>query len=418
MVGTIKRTDWDRAHTVFTEQLRDAKRNWSDVTGAGTYGINKAAKWLPDGWSAEIVGMGEERARSIESDARDRLSGLETSAAISADRRQRREDAANRIPDLEEKLRILDAEVEAIRAKGLTVKGNDAEKARDETGRRWRELKNEQDGKPKEVGKCPDCGAVLAWGKGKKLVNTAKFEVAPDIDERVNTASEEYDAAERAYNSIMGEIRESAAKVEALLHTRSRTEAEIMRMKADAELENVEMVSPEAVDEARAELNEASRNVGIVTQMVAAARASAAVSELAIVVQQLAPSGVRAGGMGGVLDRVNNGLRVIRKITGWGLVKVEKDFSITYEGRPPELIAASERARINYAMQAVFALITKSGFVAFQGVDILQGEPKRGMERLLVQISEQNKKMRVVADGTNIDERFPVGVWDNLVSVD
>ena len=402
VVSTIKRLGWDRAHDVFGEQLRDAKRRWSDVTGAGTYGVNKAAKWLPDGWSAEIVGMGEERARAVESDARDRLQGLETSAAVAADRRQRREEAAQKIPVCEAQIKSIDGELREIKKKQLSVKHEAATKVFKEAEEKWRELKNEKDGQPKSIGSCPDCGAVLTIGKGKKLVNMAKFEIPADIDKRLAQASEEYEAATKEFQKWNGLIRDSADRVESLMRSQNRASAELAQAKKDAELDNVEMVSPEAVDVAREDLKEASENVRIVTQMISAAKAAAAVAELAIVVGQLAPSGVRAGGMGGVVERVNNGLAKIKRITGWWPVKVEKDFSVTYNGRPPELIAASERAQINYSMQAAFALISKSRFVSFEGVDILHGAPLMGVWELCEAMKKSNPELHIVVDGTEL----------------
>ena len=413
--GTIKRLGWDRAHTVFTEQLRDAKRKWSDVTGAGTYGINKAAKWLPDGWSAEIVGMGEERARSVESDARDRLQGLETSAAVAADRRKRREEAQARIPDLEEKLRVIEAELGRATEMRKEAEAGDMSAEYDEAETQWRELMAERNGQPKPIGECPDCGSVLTNGKGGKLVNMAQFKVAEDIDERIAEAKDRYEAATHAHNEGLRESIDCERKENNLVRSHSQANAQLESCKREAELENVEMVSPEAVEAARDAFHEASKNVGIVTQMVAAARAASAVAELAIVVAQLAPSGVRAGGMGGVLERVNNGLKKIKQITGWGLVSVGKDFSVTYEGRPPELIAASERARINYSMATAFALMTKSGFLTFEGVDILHGDTLSGLWGLIGVLKVQNADRRIVVDGTDIAN--PMSIAANVVKV-
>ena len=416
--GTIDRTGWDKAHAVFTEQLRDAKRKWSDVTGAGTYGVNKAAKWLPEGWSADIVGMGEQRARKIESDARDNLHGLETAEAVATDRRVRRDAAQERIPDLEEKLLAIADQLQAVKERQLSVDNDDVKKTFDEAEAKWREVKNEQSGQPKEIGKCPDCGSVLTRGKSGKLVNTAKFKVAPDIDERVKKASEEYEAATKELQRANGEIRAQQHRLDQIFKSQSFAEAELAQSRRDAALDEGEVIYPDEVEQARDDLAEASENVRIVTQMVAAAKAASAVAELAIVVAKLAPSGVRAGGMGGVMDRVNNGLAKIRKITGWGAVKVEKDFTITYDGRPPELIAASERARINYAMAAVFALMTKSRVLTFEGIDILSVGPLGGLFNLVRALNGQDSDMRIVLDGTDIEKKVPQVLEASIISVD
>ena len=119
--------------------------------------------------------------------------------------------------------------------------------------------------------------------------------------------------------------------------------------------------------------------------------------------------------MGGVLERVNNGLKKIKQITGWGLVSVGKDFSVTYEGRPPELIAASERARINYSMATAFALMTKSGFLTFEGVDILHGDTLSGLWGLIGVLKVQNADRRIVVDGTDIAN--PMSIAANVVKV-
>ena len=122
--------------------------------------------------------------------------------------------------------------------------------------------------------------------------------------------------------------------------------------------------------------------------------------------------------MGGALERVNKGLEKIKTITGWGLVKVEKDFSITYEGRPPELIAASERARINYSMQAVFALMTESGFLAFHAIDILNGSAFDGLFNLVEAVWGQRPEMRIVLDGTSIGFKAPRRLNFNTIMID
>ena len=134
VVEMVRERGWKAAHAVYQEWMRQAKREWSGISGR-TYGSNVAADWRPDGWRAEWDRRTVQEADAQVVEARDALAALMRVDAISEAAAEASEEARGRTPVLESNLKSATIAADAARA-NVDAARADVETLRKQSDRR------------------------------------------------------------------------------------------------------------------------------------------------------------------------------------------------------------------------------------------------------------------------------------------
>jgi hypothetical protein len=360
----IEQHGWDGAHQLRRETGAELKGRWRQITGAH-YGSRVAASWRPE----TIVedGAVETDLLAVVNDAtaaHNRAVGAAAVAAVDLDRlRQEAATIEERTAGLAEAESAIERQQQALEA---------AQQARialpPDTSDRGAEMP------------CPHCGGLLILRR-VSLVETrleqAPLAVDPGELKRRRLAIADADGAIAHETDTLNAARRAAARARELLQT--ATDA---RQRLDS--------APQAsgasgsVEAARDALATAERRLQAFRQRAEADNIAANIRGNELLLEQLAPDGLRGRKLARVLDVFNGSqLAPLCEAAGWKAVAIDPAMSLAYGGRPYALLSSSEQYRVRIILQLAMARLDGSELVVIDAADILDAQMRSGLFDLL-----------------------------------
>lgn len=362
----IEKAGWDRTLDARRERGAEDKGRWRQVTGAN-YGSRIAASWRRDldderRSDAELVRLVEAAKVAHER-------AIASSAAAGADRAQLRELA----DDCMARSAAVDKADETI---------SDAQEE-------LRRAVGEREGLPPATTRqvevtCPECGSVLVMRDRSSLLD------APVL-EKANTPAlpaADLKARRLAIAEADGIV---ANKRDALsLAQRARGAAEAALRDAQAARRELEALPPETSETVdtiatRTALDAAQHHLADVRAKRQADEIAKRIAENDLVIDILAPDGLRGRKLGRIIEAFNNSrLAPLCTAAGWREVAINQHFELTYGGRHYMLLSQSEQFRVRVVLQVAMAQLDASAAVIIDGADILDGPGRGDLVELLV----------------------------------
>lgn len=370
----IEALGWDGEARDLEDKGRTLKYRWADAAGEKDYGSEKAATWLPKGWTPDLETSTVEDLKAAVKAAQGALDdALRVQGADAGEvaRLKAPADAADQRRAAFEQL------VQDLAA---------AEKAYDEAEAHRRSLPAaEQD----DGLRCPCCGKTLRlvtnMGANPRL---AEAEVIGDAELR---------ARRLAVASADGKLARAKDAVSEALIRRSAAQAAVIEAEKAADklkrLSGRGVASSDsavAVDSARAALTLAEtrlRAVEAKTKTDECVR----LLDLNMKVRSIVdPAGLRQSRLEKTLTAFNDGpLAEICASARWNAVRVEPDMSITFDGRPYAALAghgpqiASDQFKARVVLQIAVAKLSGDPLVIIDAADLLDRAGRSGLINML-----------------------------------
>ena len=376
---------WDATETVYGDRGREAKRAWNGITGK-TWGIKVAADWRPDGWLADFDHLTPQIAEERVTNARDALNALHRVQAISESEQEAAESAAADLPILElalTKLNDVRMQVIADRDKipAMTV-----------ADRRMR-LQTEIDDERRNltsVQQCPHCDEALAIRKNKIVVGENPVVLQSRIDE----LQKHWDATDAELTALSETVKPLNAQLRLVEEDIREQQSLLNNCKAFAAKTGA--VQTEADRAALAQAEQAVEDTREVVKLVQAEADATRIHQTIIryteIARALGPEGVRSKMLADGMRKLNGGLAVVAKSSGWPLTTVGEGTCAVFVGdRPVALCSESERWRAQAAIQMTLGAITDSKAVVVDRGDILDASNRAGLVKAVQRVSERTQ---------------------------
>ena len=426
LVEEIEKSGWNGAENIYVKKRAGAKSEWQLTTGAGTWGGDKAAKWVPPKWDSELE---DESLESLEAqlvNARDILDRCVVKVGVD----QAAIDAASKLkseqydPALEE-LKKAVAAVEA--ARGVAIPKETERNAIDDELEKRRvqhdRLQMTYARAKATLGSsapftCPHCDGGLKTGPGPKM-EVVKWE-APDAETRAKAE----DTIKRAdewfaqYSTWTGTetAKRTALTLELskLVDAEREAEAHERECRAKCEVLAPQIALAEAEpEEGRGSESERQHAENVVEncrerirmwkQWTDAGKAHNNVVEYDFICKKiLGPAGVRVKLLDEALGNVNKLLANICKTAGWPKTEITPAYDVMVDDWPLQASAESILLRTQWAMEIVFARYRKSDWLILDKGDHLRDESWDGLMELLVAFAKARPHMHIVLAGTSI----------------
>lgn len=233
---------------------------------------------------------------------------------------------------------------------------------------------------------CPHCRAGVVLESGK-LVLASALPVEP--------APAELKAAQAAFVAQEKAIADAWNKVKVLQGAHSGLLATSAGLGQDVEAaeraERTLQAAPVAEAEDAAQLEQARQGVRTAEQRLAAFQAKRRADTLhvstgrnQIVVDALAPAGLRLTKLRAAIGEFNTELDALSKVAGWDKVELGEDLGVLYGGRPVVILSESERFRARVTLQFALAARDGSAMLAVDAADMLDRAGRNGLLRMAV----------------------------------
>jgi hypothetical protein len=365
---------WDGAHAMRKEKGAELKGEWKAVAGVN-YGSRIAVSWLPADWTALNTGKVDLR-NAAENDLAAAIPLAQAAhtraigdAAISGAARAQLQAEADAVEPRKDELQKAEAAAERVAQ----------ELARAQNERAALPPGNLDLGLP-----CPHCGALVAI----RQLDLATRVLEPIEDVQV-TASELKERrlaiadADGRITNLQAALRDADRAVD-----RARVD---MQVALDAKVRVEAMPPPTsigagdaAVAAAEAALDQARRRLAVWRQKRDADAIQKSIAGNDLVLDILAPDGLRAKKLARVLELFNVAqLGRLSLAAGWSQVTIDAEMTLAFGGRPYPLLSTSEQYRVNAVLQVAMAHLDGSSMVVVDAADVLDGTTRSGLIALL-----------------------------------
>jgi hypothetical protein len=361
----IERSGWDGALAARRERGAELKGQWRQITGAN-YGSRVAASWrreLEDERRTEA-----ELAAVFEAARREHERAVGSSAASAADR-QRMTELAGAQGDRNKAL--VDAEAAVAAAEAEVAKAREARRA----------LPSGEQSEA-EVG-CPSCGTMLVVRRGASLLDPPALELAGTTPK---LTAAEVKERRMALATADGQIANREDVLRVAQRARSVADVELQAaIDAGLALAALPPASDHQVDPAatRAALDRAESYNAEVRAKRRADEIADRIAGNEIVLDLLAPDGLRARKLGAVVELFNERLAWLCAAAGWRPLTIDTELELAYGGRRYPLLSASEQFRVRVILQVAMAKLDGSALVLIDAADILDGPGRADLFELL-----------------------------------
>ena len=360
---------WDTTHKAAAEHGAKLKGQWETYAGGEKYGGKKADGWIPEGWQEDLDEQSLDALDSALAKAREDLEKVVVVAAFSE----------AEVADLEEKAGKAEAMIEAV---------TEACKARDEAKQAHADAVQERadlGADPSESNEmqfpCPHCAEPVSVtavrGQGVTTYDLKKPGKKP--------TKKEIDEWRKATASLDGKIAnlnaDYNAKARAVFEAEdaSKRAREAVRALQDAKAGQGGGGGEAEINQAREAVRIAEERLTMFNSRNSAATAHKGVKANQILVDALAPKGVRAQVLNRALRQINKELATLCLKAKWEPVVINDDMTVEYAGRPLVLMSGGERYRARATIQTLIALKDGSGMLVFDEADILDDAGEKGL---------------------------------------
>lgn len=379
VVKMLRSRPWPECEAIFSEKSKEAKREWSRITGE-PYGSKKADKWLPPHWRSELDAVTPAEASTILENAREHLRTLQNVQAARDIDVERGRAAAAEVPNIEKELANLRDQQNAIAAQIGPVRQELADiKARGLALRQRLEEHDRQQPRREETTPCPGCGVQLVVGHDRTLT-MARDESAFEAQQRAWSAGRERLEADlenlRAVSREKQETKlqplaKSEADVNELVQAAMARLAAAKRAAQVADRTPVSDVDQRRSAEAEQAVEDARKAVELIDMRIQANNAHINVANYSAIASALGPRGIRSRAMKEKMDALQMALRGLENVSGWPRVELDASYAVTIDGRAGPVCSGSEKWRANFLLQAAVATVLEEKRVIADGADIL-----------------------------------------------
>jgi hypothetical protein len=360
----IEATGWDGAHDAAVKRGTKLKGAWDDITGK-KYGSKVADGWSPEGWLPEYATETVDDLTTRLATAKTALETALTGAAVDGAERERRAASAARVEDLT--AQIAGAE-EALAAAQAELEPAEAHR------------KSLPDGAGYIGIPCPHCQGMVVTSRtttGAIELHKAQKDIPDEEKRRQRLAIADADGN---LSNIRGRIATCHATLGKLRSDLGAAQADAEWLAANPPKEGAGANIPAA----RQAVSDLEALLRLVSTKQRAAERHAEVVANQVVIDLLAPGGLRKKKLGEVIEAFNTArLAPLCATARWQSVEVREDLSITYGGRPYALLSASEQWRVKVVVQIAMAKLDGSDLVLIDAADILSSKRRNGLMALL-----------------------------------
>jgi hypothetical protein len=356
----IETFGWDATHKNAVTKGTEQKGAWQHVTGEQKWGSQKGETWMPAAWSADLISAKLEDLEHARDQAAEWVEAATRQEAVNTADRERLE--AIVLGEGEHRTWYKAASEKLQKTKSLLT---DACKERD----KYRPLPAQD-----EPLACTECGAALIYN-GKTLV---KY----DAMGASNAASAAL-KAKTAHESVLAIITQLEADKEREQKDCEQVAAKLRDIEA-AKKELATMTAAESakkteigLEDARKRLELAETRLNAWTAKTEADRLHRQILKNAIVVNALAPDGVRQTVLQGAIAAANDELAALSSLATWPAVSITPDIDLLYGGRRVFLLSDSEQLRARILLQLWVARRESAPFVIIDRADMLVTKAER-----------------------------------------
>ena len=360
---------WDGVLSTTKTKNTGMKGQWKQATGGETYGSDKAAKWVPEGWEDDLHNHENEALLVREcASAKTHHERAIGNKAVDADLllRLRTEASTPRedIASLEEKIK------EAERAYEEARKARNILPSTQSSG--FYECPHPACKGPIDI----ECN-LRGNGERKHLLSVVEELSKEETKKRrLDIAG----ADGRLSNKWGALVRAREVRMQAVAKNGEIEGAQKQLKRMD----ETKTGSAEMVDAARDKLDRAKARLACWRQWQEASRLTAKISENQSIIDILAPQGLRSRVLNAALAQTNDDLVRLCNVAGWGSVRIGEGLTLSFNDRPYALLSVSEQFRVDVTIQVYLAMKDKSEMLVLDGTDVLDKEGRGGMLRLLV----------------------------------
>ena len=394
----LEETEWGAVETIFADRGREAKRRWRETTKCN-YGVRVAADWHPADWSADYDSLSVAEAEAAVTTARDALSVLHRVQAISEAEAEAAEAERRRIPGLEESLKGLEGPIRANRER-LNELESRLGSTRDKHSSIRAKIAHAGEGGARVGGPsspCPACGEpILVRSTGELVLWTPEQRKQHEriADER-HAHVEDLKRTERGWSQRIKDLKSEIHSENAITrrdnNAAQNCRSELVRTRKIASRTGQVQTEQHRIDLAvhEEQVEAARRGRGMIRDYRQARGLHETIAKYTAIAMALGPRGIRAQLVEKGLARLNGGLRTIARVSGWPVVTVTGNGSVTQvvatqrQPRVIQMCSESERWRAQAAIQITLAAMTGSRLVVLDRADLLSRENRKGLELVL-----------------------------------
>jgi len=346
ITATVRARGWDGAHAQYKEDGARHKGRWEQITGE-RYGKTKAEGWsphpLPPGSTREQLEQAVQAAKTTHDKAI-------ASMALADDERDKLLFAANTLASRRDTL------------SGAETAFKDAQAAYGKEHDLYREMPV-----PDEAPlRCPHCSKPVRLRSGKLF--------AADMGEHISR--EEHKAAAARCEDLKAKMNAVAETVMQARSLVAQSESAIAKLN-----ENEGKITVDTQATAAA-LDDAQKVLKHWTAVQDARAAHETVLRHVVIVDILAPEGLRKRQLDAAITAFNTALQGLTGASKWPRISVEPDLNVSFDGRPYTLLSESEAYRVRSIIQAAIAMRDGSELLVFDRADLLTKKGRNGLFRL------------------------------------
>ena len=385
-VKTLKQRGWQPTQAVYTDRAKQAKREWSAITGSN-YGVKVSADWRPEGWHADYDSMTPEQTETRVVDAREALADLHRIQAIGELELAEAQQAAEVLPQLDGEVSLLQSALQVQRGNLAALGIDQLEHERATAMSRLEWIQRDK----VKTHECPKCNAPLMI-EGDRIVAKSLAKLA----RRDNDQQAAQDDIAKIDSDLQKRLAESDSMQLKIVETKGRLDdARARRHSTEQQAANADMVVDTPARQA--ELAKAEQRVSDareVATMVSNEANARQIRETIVryteIAKALGPDGIRSKMLAAGMRRLNAGLGVLADVAGWPLVVGALNGGITSDDRPIALCSESERWRAQASIQLTLAALTDAQAVVLDRADLLDGVNRAGLHRGLQRVVDRS----------------------------
>ena len=354
---SVEENGWDLAAKIAKDAGAKSKGAWEEATGEN-WGVDKARSWLPTPWSDAWLDETPESMHETVEAARSMLHLAIAESALGADELRKIEETAARKPP--EPL-LLDRRL-ATANTALT----DAVQARDK-------LPRADD--LRDALQCPHCSKAVIY-RASKLEKAVQLS-ADEMKTRraaiqkaqaiVDARQKEVDGAAAAVAAANREINEIADAKAKLTDARSRKGGA-----AQVAIEQIKVDAAEAALKSREAYDRATK-------------AMKAVAASAMILQVLAPDGVRRQTLQRAVAEFNKELNTLCSAVGLSAVSLDDNMEPEYQTRPYVMLSESEQYLVNAVVRISIAKREGADLIIMDRADVFMKEGRNALLGMLLE---------------------------------
>jgi energy-coupling factor transporter ATP-binding protein EcfA2 len=216
--------------------------------------------------------------------------------------------------------------------------------------------------------RCPACAAWLNYipGRVPKLEGIKQHPTPTEVE----IALRELKRIDGDRDKVLGQIRAKAAEIVKLQH--QIADAEVAQADLDRALQRgAGTIGQDDVEAAREAALAQERKIAAITRWHDAHKVAVAWQSHQVVLDALAPAGVRAAVLQRRMSEINALLSEISTEAKFGEVALTDNMEATYDKRPYALLSESERWRVDFALAVLFNRQERAGLLLVDRLDVL-----------------------------------------------